>query len=153
MLYFEDLAVGGTRTSGAFELTEQDVVEFARAWDPQPFHVDLEAARRSQFGGLTASACHVFCVAARLLSEMEPLAVIAATRHELELLRPARPGDRLSLSVTCVEKRGSRSKPDRGTVHFASELTTTDRLVTARLGSTIVLARRPRLSPATARRP
>jgi acyl dehydratase len=143
MLYFEDLELGSTRTSGEFEFTEQEVVEFARVWDPQPFHVDPVAARRSQFGGLTASACHVFCVAARLLSEMEPLAVIAATRHELELVRPTRPGDRISMTVACVEKRGSQSKPDRGTVRFDSELKTSDGEVTARLVSIILLARRP----------
>jgi acyl dehydratase len=142
MLYFEDVEVGSARASGEFELTEKDVVDFARSWDPQPFHVDPEAARRSPFRGLTASACHVFCVAARLLSQMEPLAVIAAARHELDLVRPARPGDRLSMSVACAEKRASRSKPDRGTVRFESELTTTDGSVTARLTSIIVLARR-----------
>lgn len=143
MLYFEDLAVGSTRTSGEFELTEMDVVEFARVWDPQPFHVDPESARRSEFGGLTASACHVFCVAARLLSELEPLAVIAAARHELELVRPARPGHRISMTTTCVEKRESRSKQDRGSVRFASELRAQDGHVIARLVSVILLARRP----------
>jgi acyl dehydratase len=142
MLYFEDVEVGSARTSGEFELTEAGVVDFARAWDPQPFHVDPEAARRSPFGGLTASACHVFAVAARLLSEMEPLAVIAAARHELDLLRPARPGDRLAMTVTCIDKRESRSKPDRGTVRLAAELVTPDGAVTARLTSTILLARR-----------
>jgi acyl dehydratase len=142
VLYFEDVEVGSSRTSGEFELTEKDVVDFARAWDPQPFHIDPEAALRSPFGGLTASACHVFCVAARLLSEMEPLAVIAAARHELDLVRPARPGDRLSMTVACAEKRESRSKPDRGSVSFVSELKTSDGSVTARLTSTIVLARR-----------
>ena len=143
MLYFEDLEVGSIRTSGEFELTEQAVVEFARVWDPQPFHVDPAAARQSQFGGLTASACHVFCVAARLLSEMEPLAVIAAARHELELVRPARPGDVISMTVACAEKRGSRSKRDRGTVRFDAELNTSDGVVVARLVSFILLARRP----------
>jgi acyl dehydratase len=143
MLYFEDLEVGSTRTSGELELTETDVVEFAGVWDPQPFHVDPEAALRSPFGGLTASACHVFCVTARLLSELEPLAVIAAARHELELLRPVRPGDRLSLTVACGEKRESQSKPDRGTVRFDSELKTGDGSVAARLTSIILIARRP----------
>ncbi len=147
MLYFEDLEVGSTRTSGELELTERDVVDFARVWDPQPFHVDPDAARRSPFGGLTASACHVFCVAARLLSEMEPLAVIAAARHELELVRPARPGDRLSMKVTCVEKRASTSKSDRGTVRFESELRQQDDLVTARLDSIILIACRPTEGP------
>jgi acyl dehydratase len=142
MLYFEDVEVGSARTSGEFELTEKDVVDFASVWDPQPFHGDPEAARASPFGGLTASACHIFCVAAKLLSEMEPLAVIAAARHELDLLRPARPGDRLHMTVTCAERRESRSKPDRGTVHLETELRTADGSVTARLTSAIVLARR-----------
>ena len=74
---------------------------------------------------------------------MEPLAVIAAARNELDLLRPARPGDRLSMTVACAEKRPSTKKPDRGTVRLESELKTTDGSVTARLVSTIVLARRP----------
>ena len=142
MLYFEDVEVGSARTSGVFELTGDEVIQFARVWDPQPFHVDPEAARASPFGGLTASACHVFCVAAKLLSEMEPLAVIAAARHELDLIRPARPGDKLTLTVGCVEKRPSKTKPDRGTVRLESELRTTDQSVTARLTSTILLARR-----------
>jgi acyl dehydratase len=142
MLYFEDVEVGSARTSGEFELTEQGVVDFASVWDPQPFHVDPEAARASPFGGLTASACHIFSVAGKLLSEMEPLAVIAAARHELDLLRPARPGDLLSLTVACAEKRESRSKPDRGTVRLVAELKTPDGSVTARLTSLIVLARR-----------
>ena len=142
MLYFEDVEVGSARTSGKFELTEDEVIQFARVWDPQPFHVDPGAARASPFGGLTASTCHVFCVASKLLSEMEPLAVIAAARHELDLLRPARPGDRLSLTVACAEKRPSKTKPDRGTVRLESELRTDDQQVTARLTSTIVLARR-----------
>ena len=142
MLYFEDVEVGSARTSGEFELTEQGVVDFASVWDPQPFHVDPEAARRSPFGGLTASACHIFSVAGKLLSEMEPMAVIAAARHELDLLKPARPGDRLSLTVACAEKRPSKSKPDRGTVRLEAELRTPDGATTARLTSTIVLARR-----------
>jgi acyl dehydratase len=142
MLFFEDVEVGSARTSGEFELTEQGVIDFARVWDPQPFHVDPEAAARSQFGGLTASACHVFCVAAKLLSEMEPLAVVAAARHELDLLKPTRPGDRLSMTVACVESRPSASKPDRGTVRFESELKTADGSITARLTSVIVLARK-----------
>ena len=142
MLYFEDVEVGSARTSGAFELTEDEVIRFAREWDPQPFHVDPEAARASPFGGLTASACHIFSIAGKLLSEMEPMAVIAAARHELDLLRPARPGDKLSLQVACVEKRPSKSKPDRGTVRLESALTTPDEQVTARLTSTLVLARR-----------
>ena len=142
MLYFEDVEVGSARTSGEFELTENDVVDFASVWDPQPFHVDPEAARASRFGGLTASACHIFAVAGKLLSELEPLAVIAAARHELDLLKPARPGDRLSLTVACAEKRASNSKPERGTVRLEAELKTADGAVTARLTSTIVLARR-----------
>jgi NAD(P)-dependent dehydrogenase (short-subunit alcohol dehydrogenase family) len=90
----------------------------------------------------SCSPSHSPCATSSRTSEMEPLAVIAAARHELDFLRPARPGDRLSMTVACAEKRASRSKPDRGTVRLESELKTTDGSVTARLSSHIVLARR-----------
>ena len=74
MLYFEDLQVGDSRVSGSHELREEEIIAFARQWDPQPWHVDREAAARSPMGGLTASSCHTYSVAALLLSRMEPIA-------------------------------------------------------------------------------
>jgi acyl dehydratase len=118
MLHFEDFRIGDSREAGGFELTEEDIVAFAREWDPQPWHVDREAALRSPMRGITASSVHTYAIAARLLNRMGPVAGIASLKHEMELPNPARPGDVLALTMTCVDKRASASKPDRGLVTF-----------------------------------
>jgi acyl dehydratase len=68
--------------------------------------------------GLTASSAHTYAIAALLLSRMEPVAGIASLKHEMDLPNPARPGDRLTFTMTCVEKRASETKPDRGLITF-----------------------------------
>jgi acyl dehydratase len=122
MRYFEDMDIGWTQTVGTHELTAAEIVEFATEWDPQPWHVDAGAARRSPMGGLTASSVHTYAIAARLLNRMEPAAGIASLRHELELPNPARPGDRLTLTLKLIDKRPSGSKTDRGLVTFEGTL-------------------------------
>lgn len=142
MLYFEDFQLGQSRSAGAYELTEADIIAFARQWDPQPWHVDPEAAARSH-GGLTASSCHTYSVAALLLSRMEPTAGIASLKHEIELPNAARPGDRLTLTMTCVEKRPSESKPDRGLATFDGVLANQDGVPVLRLRSLMMIRTRP----------
>ena len=68
--------------------------------------------------GLTAYSAHSYAIAAKLLSKMEPVAGIASLKHEMEMPNPARPGDRLTLTMTCIDKRASQSKPDRGLLTF-----------------------------------
>ena len=143
MVFFEDIEVGSTRSTGEIELTEEAIMHFAQQWDPQPFHVDLEAATQSPFGGLTAAGCHVFCVATRLANQLKPLAVIAGLKQELEFPQPARPGDRLSLTSECIAKRISESKPDRGIVTFQAEITNQEGVPVLRMKSILMLARRP----------
>jgi acyl dehydratase len=135
--------VGLTRTTGEIELTADDIMRIARQWDPQPFHVDAEAAKRSPLGGLTAAGCDVFCVATRLANQLKPLAVIAGLKQELEFPQPARPGDRLSLTSEWVAKRASESKPDRGIVIFQAEVRNQRGVTVLRMNSTLMLARRP----------
>lgn len=142
MLYFEDFEVGQSRSAGVHELTEADIIAFARQWDPQPWHVDPDAAARSH-GGLTASSCHTYSVAALLLSRMEPAAGIASLKHEIELPNPARPGDRLTLTMTCVEKRPSGTKPDRGLMTFEGVLANQDGVPVLRLRSLMMIRTRP----------
>ena len=122
MLHFEDIEVGWSQTMAEHALDAESIVAFAREWDPQPWHVDPEFAARSPMRGLTASSAHSYAIAAKLLSRMEPVAGIASLKHEIELPNPARPGDRLSLTMTCVEKRASRSRPDRGLLTFEGVL-------------------------------
>jgi len=142
MLYFDDVEVGWTSTVGEYEFKEDEIIRFAREWDPQPFHIDPEAAKQTPMGGITASACHIFSVAAWLMRlEAQPLAVIAGARHEFDLLQPARPGDRLSKVATCVEKRASRTKSDRGIIVYESFLRTQGGIDVAKIRSTLVVAR------------
>ena len=142
MRYFDDIEVGSSETtSGEYEFKENEIIRFARDWDPQPFHVDPELAKASPMGGITASSCHVLAVAAWLMRYEEPLAVIAVARHEFDLLQPARPGDRIVKVATCVEKRASKSKPDRGIAIFDTYLRTQTGTDIAKLRSTLLVAR------------
>lgn len=143
MRYFEDFEVGSSQTAGAHELTAEDIIAFAREWDPQPWHVDHESAARSPMRGLTASSVHTYAVAARLLNRMEPAAGIASIRHELELPNPARPGDRLTFTMTCVEKRPSESKPDRGLITFEGVLANQHGTPVMKMRSLMMVKTRP----------
>lgn len=145
LLHFEDFEIGAARTAGGYELQEEAIIAFAREWDPQPWHVDHAAAERSPMKGITASSVHTYAIAARLLNQMEPVAGIASLKHEIELPTPARPGDRLTLTMTCVEKRASASKPDRGLVTFESVLANQHGDAVLRMRSLMMI--RPRKAP------
>lgn len=142
MRYFEDFEIGRSRSAGIHELTVPDIISFARQWDPQPWHVDPEAAALTH-GGLSASSCHTYSIAALLLSRMEPVAGIASLKHEIELPNPARPGDRLTLTMTCVDKRASETKPDRGLLTFEGVLANQHDLPVLKLRSLMLVRRRP----------
>ncbi len=142
MLHFEDFEIGRSRSAGIHELTVPDIIAFARQWDPQPWHVDPEAAALTH-GGLSASSCHTYSIAALLLSRMEPVAGIASLKHEIELPNPARPGDRLTLTMTCVDKRASETKPDRGLLTFEGVLANQHDLPVLKLRSLMLVRRRP----------
>lgn len=143
MRHYEDIGIGSSQTAGVHELHDADIIAFARQWDPQPWHVDREAAERSPMKGLTASSVHTYAVAALLLNQMEPVAGIASIKHELELPNPARPGDQLTLTMTCVEKRVSESKPDRGLMTFEGVLANQHGLPVLRLRSLMLVKTRP----------
>ena len=147
MRHFEDIEVGWSQTMAAHALDAESIIAFAREWDPQPWHVDPEFAARSPMRGLTASSAHSYAIAAKLLSRMEPVAGIASLKHEIELPNPARPGDRLSLTMTCVEKRASRSRPDRGLLTFEGVLANQDALPVLKLRSLMLVWRRAAAPP------
>src|SRR5258705_12135196 len=106
-LFFEDIEIGGTARVGEYEVTEAEILEFGRRFDPRPFHTDPHAAKASGFGALVASGCHVFCMRSWLSSRMSPRpALIAGLGLEsLDLPTPVRAGDRLSMRVEYLEKR------------------------------------------------
>jgi acyl dehydratase len=127
--YFEDYAVGEVAEFGDHPVTEHEIVEFARRYDPQPFHVDTEAAKASVFGGLIASGWMTASCAMRMLVDhfISPLSSMGSPGvDELRWLQPVRPGDRLRMRVTTLESRRSQSKPDRGMLRFRWEVLRTD---------------------------
>lgn len=116
-IYLEDLAVGDVFVSAEHALDAAQIIDFATRFDPQPFHIDAEAARDSFFEGLAASGWHTAAITMKLLVQSLPLArgVIGAG-GEISWPRATRPGDVLKVTSTVLEILPSRSKPDRGFV-------------------------------------
>lgn len=122
-VYFEDFEIGQTREFGAYAVTEEEVIAFGRQFDPQPFHIDKEAAPQTMFGGLIASGWHTCAMMMRMVCDdgLPRTAVLASPGFEnLKWLRPVRPGDVLSVCSVVAEKIESKSKPDRGIIKIAN---------------------------------
>ena len=118
--YFEDYPVGAVFAGGPITVGEQEILDFARRYDPQPMHVDKAAAEAGQFGGLIASGWHTGALMMQLLAAHfvpRPGNLASPGLDELRWLLPVRPGDRLSLRATVLEARRSRSKPGSGRRH------------------------------------
>ena len=123
--YFEDYPPRTVIEGGAVVVTESDIVEFARRYDPQTMHTDPAAAIHGFFGGLIASGWHTAALMMRLFAAhfLSPASSLASPGiDELRWLKPVRPGDVLSLRVTVTEARRSRSKPDQGIVRSLVEV-------------------------------
>jgi acyl dehydratase len=126
---FEDFVPGSVRTFGSVLVTEQEIIEFAKRYDPQVFHTDPVAARKTPYGGLVASGWHTAAMAMRLIVEHHLSHVASAGSpgvDEVRWLRPVRPGDELSVRVTVLEARRSESKPDRGVIRSLVEVLNQD---------------------------
>ncbi|MCL4188091.1 MAG: MaoC family dehydratase [Rhodobacteraceae bacterium] len=148
-LWFDDLQVGmAFRTPGA-TLTDDAIIRFAMEWDYQTFHADAHAARQSLFGGLVASGLHTLVMSFRLYNEASIVrgTALAGTGIEnLRWLRPARPGDTLSVEVTITGLRPS-SRPDRGHVRQRFETRDQNGELLLRFEVTSIVARDPCGSP------
>jgi acyl dehydratase len=123
--HWEDFKAGETITMGSFSLSEADIIEFARRYDPQPFHIDKAAADRSFYGGLIASGWHTCCAVMRLMCDsylLESASLGSPGIDELRWLKPVRPGDVLTAQRTILESRASSSKPDMGIVKSKWEI-------------------------------
>jgi acyl dehydratase len=122
ILYLEDLKVGQRFKTGSHPLTEDEIIAFARQYDPQPFHIDPEAARHSFFEGLAASGWHTGAITMRLQVESGPQLAggMIGASMELSWPRPTRPGDTLHVESEILEVTPSRSKPDRGFITLKS---------------------------------
>lgn len=122
LLYLDDLEPGRVFTSAPLELTVEAIKAFAAAYDPQPFHLDEQAAADTFFGGLAASGWHVSALAMKLLVASVPIAGgLIGAGGEIAWPRPTRPGDVLTVVSEVLEVRTSRSHPERGLVTLRSE--------------------------------
>ena len=118
LVYFEDLEVGQTAAFGRYEVTRDEVIQFASAYDPQPFHLSDEAAAQTHFGRISASGWHTCAMTMRMLVDN-----ITARRQaglgspgldELRWLKPVYPGDVLRVETELLSKRHSQSRPEMG---------------------------------------
>lgn len=123
--YFEDYTEGAEFELGTVKVTEAEIIEFGQKYDPQPFHVDPAAAAESPYGGLIASGWHTGSLMMSKLvgGYLSPATSLGSPGlEELKWLKPVRPGDELSVRVTVLDTRPSKSKPDRGLVRSRIEV-------------------------------
>ena len=144
-LYFEDFFLGQRFSSGSYVLTAERIRAFAAEFDPQPFHLDENAARMSLFGGLAASGWHTAAITMRLNVEGGlPLAGgIIGAGAEVAWPRPTRPGDILRVESEVMEIIPSRSRPDRGRVIVMTRTFNQNDEIVQTLKSQLVVFRRP----------
>ena len=121
MFYFEDFHLGRTFDCGPYRVTKEEIIEFAREFDPQPHHLDEAAAKNSILGGLAASGWHVCAMTMRMFAD-RMIPVMAARggsgSREARWMKPVRPGDVLRVEATVAETKQSRGRPDIGHVVF-----------------------------------
>ena len=140
---YEEFTVGDRYEVGSYDLTKDEIMEFARRWDPMPYHIDEEAAAASQHGGIIASGAHLLALRIHLIQRngTNPNVVASGGYDQVRFLRPARAGDTLTLFGECKEKRESRSKPDRGVVTIEMTLQNQDGEPVLSMLDTIVVYR------------
>ncbi|TCQ99058.1 MaoC family dehydratase [Neorhizobium sp. JUb45] len=142
-LFLEDLMEGQKFVSRAFDLSAEQIQKFASEFDPQPFHLDDEAAKGTIFGGLASSGWHVAAITMRLISESVPFANgIIGAGGEISWPRPTRPGDRLTVESEVTKITPSRSRPDRGIVVLRSATRNQHNEIVQSLLANLVVLRR-----------
>jgi len=125
-LYFEDFVVGSVREVGSYTVTEEEIVTFARQYDPQPFHIDKEAAKQSIYGGLISSGWMTCAIMMRLLvtsATGKTSSMGSPGLDEVRWIKPVYAGDTIHMVLRVLESRPSGSKPDRGVVMTQWEAT------------------------------
>jgi acyl dehydratase len=146
MRWFEDFNVGDVSEVGPVTVTEEEIVEFAERFDPQPFHVDPEAAKASPYGGLIASGWHTTALFMGMFVRgvlLDSASLGSPGVDELRWLAPVRPGDTLSGRSTIVDMTPSSTTPNRGTVHTVNEVRNQDGTVVMRFRARGLFARKP----------
>jgi acyl dehydratase len=145
-IYFEDFRVGDTAEYGPRTITADEIKAFAAEFDPQPMHLDDEAARAGMLGGLCASGYHTCAMTARLMSEgllLRSAFLGSPGTEEIRWLAPVRPGDSLTVRTRVLETRSSRSRPDMGLVRMLVEVVVRSRTAMTMTASLMFARRQP----------
>lgn len=147
MHYFEDLQIGAETYFGSYDVTREEVLEFARKYDPQPFHLSDEEAAKTHFGRLSASGWHscamTMAVIARHVVEEEQAGLGSPGIDELRWRKPVYPGDTLHVRGKIIDKTPSRSKPGIGSFRTETEVTNQDGELVMTYQSIVLIRRRP----------
>ena len=147
MQYFEDIAVGATQRFGAREVTREEVTDFARRYDPQPFHLSDEAAAQTHFGRLSASGWHTCAMTMAMLvenlSKNRQAGLGSPGVDELRWLKPVYPGDTLSVETEVLEKRVSATRPEMGIYKSRITVRNQDDVAVMTMVSNGLIATRP----------
>ena len=147
MIYFEDLEVGAETDFGTYAVTREEVLDFARKYDPQPFHLSDEEAARTHFGRIAASGWHTcamtMAVIARYVVGEEQAGLGSPGVDELRWLKPVYPGDTLHVRGRVVDKTPSRSKPGIGAFRTETIVTNPDDVPVMRYTWIVLIRRRP----------
>jgi acyl dehydratase len=146
MRYFEDFEVGDVREVGPVGVSEAEIVEFAQRFDPQPFHVDAEAAKASPFGGLIASGWHTTALFMGMFVRavlLDSASLGSPGVEEIRWTAPVRPGDTLHGRSTVTDVQPSSTNPRRGTVFTTNEVWNQDDVLVLTLKARGFFSRRP----------
>jgi acyl dehydratase len=147
MIYFEDLEVGAETDFGSYNVTREEMLEFARKYDPQPFHLSDEEAAKTHFGRLSASGWHtaamVMAVIARHVVEHEQAGLGSPGIDELRWRKPVYAGDTLHVRGRIVEKTPSRSRPEMGSFRTEMTVTNQDDVPVMTFTSIVLIRKRP----------
>ena len=144
-MYFDDLPKGYTFETGTRTLSEDDIIGFARQWDPQTFHTDPEAAKGSPYGGLIASGFHTLLTAFNLTlgaNVWNEASMGSPGMENLRWIRPVRPGDTLRVRIEVTSSIPSKSRDDRGRTGFQHTVLNQNGEVVMTYHCVIILARR-----------
>jgi len=147
MIYFEDLVIGAETVFGSYEVTREEVLEFAHKYDPQPFHVSDEEAAKTHFGRIAASGWHTaamtMAVIARYVVGHEQAGLGSPGIDELRWKKPVYPGDTLHVRGRILETRPSRSRPEMGSFRTQTTVTNQYGEVVMTFISIVLMRRRP----------
>ncbi|MFL6720713.1 MAG: MaoC family dehydratase [Sphingomonas sp.] len=154
MIYFEDLEIGAEREFGTYDVTREEIIEFASKYDPQPFHLSDEAAAKTHFGRLAASGWHTaamtMAVIARRVVGEQQAGLGSPGIDELRWKKPVYPGDTLHVRGEILDKTPSRSRPEMGSFRTRTTVTNQDGEVVMTFISIVLIQRRPQQSDAAA---